>query len=166
MELTGGFSIHQCAQLRTGRDDSPWIKGKKSSVVIPPPGFSVTGVRDSGKAIQPSPPSPEMGEVPKGHAAAAEQGGVNQLPSDQSGKEPEIGECDLFAAEPGSLLHEAAFQLIECFEQAGFGTVVSRLVARESAAVDAVIDEGLQQSLPVFDGLSLIRWVEIASLLI
>ena len=50
------------------------------------------------------------------------------------------------------------FGLLEGGEQGGAGTVIGRLMASKSAAINAVIDCGLQQGLPLLDGLFQVGW--------
>ena len=84
-------------------------------------------------------PGPEMGELPKRFAAAAEEWGIDQLPADQGWKQAHIGQGEVFATEPGVLILEAAFHLFECFKQLCFRFPIGVLVAGETAAVNAVI---------------------------
>ena len=44
------------------------------------------------------------------------------------------------------------FGLLQSGEQGGAGAIIGRLIASKSAAVDPVVDCGLQQGLPSLDG--------------
>ena len=137
--------MNQCAQLRAGRNNSAGIQGEQSPEVIVAPGFGITGVVHSRKRVEALPPTPKIGVLPKGAAAATEQRGVDELPADQGGEQANIRQGELIAAEPGAPILKGLLRLFKRTEEICFGAVLGRLCSGEPAAVHPVIDGRLQQ---------------------
>ena len=135
------------------------MQRKQAAEVVAAPGFGKAAGRHPRQSEETCPPSRQGWKLPKGPAAAAEQGCVHQLQADQGGKQHHIGQADFGAAQPALPGGDAPLQLLlqrlQGAEQLRLGLVVGGLVPRETAAVHAVVHAALQSFPPALDHLPL-----------